>query len=378
MKILLISGSDMTQPYGATTRPHYIAKNLAKLGCEILHICLKPPTDEDCVKYLSKEYYAEKTRHKKFVMMIKDCMDFAPDIIYAHQFSQAKLGVLLKYLLNKPFVYDAHSSVALELPTYSDLSWSMKTWLRFNEWIILKLADKVIVVSKELKDFLYSEYNIQHKKLNIVKNGVETDVFKPANPDANIKKKWELSGNDKIIAFTNPRIFSFPSNEVALQYFFEMIPKIELKLTNIKFLILGGGQNPKPPSKNVIYTGFVEDLPAYLNLADVCIAPFPPEAVCGGTRNKVNEYFACGKAVISTIEGMRGFDDAISGKHYLLSEDKNDFIYKLVYCIENPEETEKLGRNARELSLNYDWNILSREINEILKETLDNRNASDI
>lgn len=378
MKILLISASDLSQPYGSTTRPSYFAKYLAKSGCEILHLCSKPAAYEDNIKYFPQEYYVEKKKYLKLKILYKECKLFSPDIIYAHQLGGATLGVILKYLLNKPLVYDAHSSAVLEMPTYSGISWRRKIMLRLNEKIILKLADKIIAVSKELEEFLIGEYGIPYKKFNIVKNGVETDVFMPEKADINIKKKLRLSGNEKCVVFTNPRLSSFPTNDMALHYLFEMIPDIERKISNIKFVILGGGVRPAPPSENVIYTGFVEDLPAYLNNADVCIAPFPPEAVCGGTRNKVNEYFACGKAVISTREGMRGFDDAVPGKHYVLGKDKDEFIDKLIYCINNPKEAERIGKDARELSLSYDWNVLSKKVIKCLNETLYLRSAINI
>jgi glycosyltransferase involved in cell wall biosynthesis len=361
----------MSKPYGDTTRPYHMARNLVKLGHEVLHICAKPPIQKDDIIYLPQQYYSGKTKYKKFIYLFKICKDFSPDIIYSHQLSNSNMGIILKYLLNRPLVYDAHSSAFLEMATYPSVSLMRKKRLILNEDIILKIADKIIVVSNELLRFIVDKYDIPYKKINIVKNGVDANLFKPEKPYINLKRKWGISDKEKIVIFTNPRIPSFPSNEMALHYFFNMIPDIEKKILDVKFLILGGGQQPAPPSKNVIYTGFVEDLPAYLNLADVCIAPFPPEAVCGGTRNKVNEYFACGKAVISTKEGVRGFDDAIPDKHYLLAEDKKDFIDKLIYCLSNHEEAEKIGRNARELSLNYDWNVLSRNVEKIFIEMLD-------
>lgn len=55
MRICMISSVDMYNPYGSTTRPYYISKNLVKYGCKILHICTKPPERrEKGIKYLQK------------------------------------------------------------------------------------------------------------------------------------------------------------------------------------------------------------------------------------------------------------------------------------------------------------------------------------
>ena len=100
------------------------------------------------------------------------------------------------------------------------------------------------------------------------------------------------------------------------------------RVKNVKFVI----RRSKIwiPSPNVIYTGFVQDLASYINLGDVCVAPYPPSAVCGGTRNKVADYFACGKPVVSTEEGMREFNDAVSDRDFLPASDSDDFVEKLL------------------------------------------------
>jgi len=239
----------MSQPYGATARPHNISKNLAKFGCEILHVCLKPPTKENDIKYLPLQYYVGEPKYKIPMRLYKECKGFSPDIIYAHQMGGANIGIYLKYLLNRPLIYDAHSSSVLEMPTRSNVTLRRKIQMILNERMILKLSNKVIVVSNELEKFLTMRYNIPKKKIKIVKNGVETDMYKPANPEVKIKRDLKISDDDKIVVFTLPRVTAFPSNDMALVYLFKMIPKIEKKISNIKFLILGGGPQPKPPSK---------------------------------------------------------------------------------------------------------------------------------
>ena len=53
MRICMISSVDKDMPYGSTTRPYYISENLVEFGCEILHICTKPPErQEKGIKYL--------------------------------------------------------------------------------------------------------------------------------------------------------------------------------------------------------------------------------------------------------------------------------------------------------------------------------------
>ena len=380
MKICLISSADMDKPYGSTTRPYYISKSLAEFGCEILHICTSPPEVKEQninIKYSLKKYYKNKLwivrTCRDFFRMYKECKRFAPDIIYVHQISNAIKGLPLKYLLKKPFVFDAHGSSVLEMSMTSDISFYKSTLIKKQEEIILKAADKTIVVSNELKIFFIETFGISEEKIELIKNGVDTGTLKLGEPDIKIKKELNISDDDKVVVFTCPLspINRRPTNIMGLKYLFELIPKIEERVENIKFVIVGdGGPKPDPPSPNVIYTGFVQDLASYINLADVCVAPYPPSAVCGGTRNKVADYFACGKPVVSTEEGMRGFDDAVPNRDFLLALDSEDFMEKLVTVLYDGNLSIKLGENARKLSLKYDWSSLSKKVFKTLESLM--------
>ncbi len=362
----MISIAKASDPYGSTIRPHYLAKYLSRDGFSILHICGEQSSGEEGIEYLPLEEHPEKSKGELFDMIYGRCMQFAPDIIYTHQVFTAQIAKKLKSVLNRPHVYDPHSSIALESSLDSSLSLSRKKSLTETEKDVLKFTHKIVAPSHELKNYFNSEYRVPRYKISIVKNGVETDIFKPAPPDVALRDSLGVPRESNIIAFTGPRVFA--SNNIALRYFFSLVPEIETKCPNAVFLILGGGPQPEPPSKRVIYTGFVENLPAYINLADVCVAPFPANAICGGTRNKICEYLACGKPIVSTMEGMRGFDDAVRGEHFLLANSSADFVSNLAYAVTHYEKSAQLGRNARTLSKKYDWRPLSRKLGEILVE----------
>jgi len=381
MKICVISNADEL-PYGASTRPYYISKYLGQFGNELMHVCNVEKSSffwqdakNSSVKHISKMYSNCRInsirRLINAVHIYKKIRGFNPDILYPHQMNNAEITLWLKKFLNKKIVYDAHSSLLLELSQGQNTvkTKALKKFKR-TENKILNKVDRIITVSDETKKYFIDYFNISSNKIDVVENGVETSHFKPRDKNKEILKKMGISHNQNICVFTNPR-GTFGVNDLALDYFFGLIPDIEKRINNVKFLILGGGPEPDPPSKNVIYSGFVEDLSAYVNLADVCVAPFPPNAVCGGTRNKICEYLACGKPVVSTKEGIKGFGKAIPGEHYLLGVDKDDFVDKVVYCLNNIEQAKKIGKNARELSKEYDWGVLSKKVEKVLNGFLE-------
>ena len=70
-------------------------------------------------------------------------------------------------------------------------------------------------------------------------------------------------------------------------------------------------------SKNVEVTGFVEDPLPYLARASVVVVPL---RIGGGTRFKVVEAMAMGKAIVSTRLGAEGID-VMPETHALLCDD---------------------------------------------------------
>jgi glycosyltransferase involved in cell wall biosynthesis len=362
MKICLISSVDMSRVDGSTVRPLNISENLADFGCEIMHICFEPPPEQrKSINYVMK-YNKNANKVKKLLKLLKwykEVKKFAPDVIYAHQIFNATIAIPLKSLLRRPIVYDEHCSWALDPNSNKrNILW---------EKVVSKIADKVIVVSDEVDEIFTERYGVPEEKIKTIENGVNTDLFTPMEKDNELKRNFDISDNDKVVVFICPRTTS--ANYVTLEYFFNLVPEIEGRIRDIKFIIIGGGPQPDPPSPNIIYTGFVQDLTSYINLGDVCISPYPPSSRIGTgcPKNKIIEYFACGKPVISTEEGITGFDDAVPDRDFLLAKDSDDFVNKLTTVLHDELLSKKLGENARELSLKYDWTNLSKEVFRLLE-----------
>ncbi len=373
----MISSADLEIVEGCTVRPYNISKNLAGFGCEIMHVCFKPPKQRNGIYYYIK-YDKNVTKVRKILDILKlykEIKRFAPDVIYAHQVWNAIIAIPLKYLLRIPLVYDAHGSSVFENVTIPRIPFYRFILITKQEEIILKTSDKVIVVAYDLKKFFIDYFGISENKIELAKNGVDMNLLKPAKPAYMIKKELGISSEDKVVVFTCPRHTNFPANTIALKYFFSLIPKIENNIKNIRFVIVGGGPQFPPPSPNVIYTGFVDDLVSYLNIGDAFIASYPSSSMCGtgGSKNKIIQYFAFGKPIVSTEEGIRGFEDAKPDRDYSLGMNPDDFVEKLLRVLQDEKLSQKLGENARKFSLRYDWVKISNQVMNVLDQVVQKR-----
>jgi glycosyltransferase involved in cell wall biosynthesis len=70
---------------------------------------------------------------------------------------------------------------------------------------------------------------------------------------------------------------------------------------------------------------------------------------------------------------IRGFDDAVPNRDFLLAFDSDDFVDKLVSVLFDDELSKKLGENARKISLRYDWTNLSKEVFNVLESVVKRR-----
>jgi glycosyltransferase involved in cell wall biosynthesis len=189
----------------------------------------------------------------------------------------------------------------------------------------------------------------------VIPNGVDTDYFAPEGRSDHLSLIWTGGMNSLY-------------NREAVDFFADSIfPRIEEKIPDVKFSIVGAGQTKKilklrDKNQNVRLTGYVDDVRPYMDAATVYIAPIKSGS---GTKLKVLHALSMGKPVITTTVGAEGLD-VQDGVHLLIEDDPKMFAEKTVYLLTNPAVAERLGKNGRRLMVEkYDWRIIGRKISEV-------------
>jgi glycosyltransferase involved in cell wall biosynthesis len=105
-------------------------------------------------------------------------------------------------------------------------------------------------------------------------------------------------------------------------------------------------------------TGTVEDVRPYIDEAAVYVVPL---RIGGGTRIKIFEALAMGKAVVSTRIGAEGLPLS-SGEHFVEADDPDEFARAVVELIRKPERRRAIEQAGRKLvEERYSWNRAARE-----------------
>jgi glycosyltransferase involved in cell wall biosynthesis len=161
-------------------------------------------------------------------------------------------------------------------------------------------------------------------------------------------------------------------NEDAILYFVEKIlPEVRREMPGVTLSVVG--RNPTSrllaaaSAAGVRVTGTVNDIRPYVAEAAVYVVPL---RIGGGTRLKIFEALAMGKAVVSTSVGAEGLP-LVDGKHFLQADAAGEFAAAVVSLLRDPERRKALGASGRQLvEERFSWRHAAREFESRCREVM--------
>lgn len=190
-------------------------------------------------------------------------------------------------------------------------------------------------------------------KAIVVPNAVDTNYLRPQESQPGVPGR---------VVFLGPT-YMFPNRD-AVDYFIEDIwPDVRALERSASLHLIGNtlqsyreGYNNNP---GVTCLGYVADIRPHLAQASCTVVPI---RVGGGTRLKILDAWAMGKAVVSTSMGCEGLE-AIDGKNILIRDDPKDFAGAVAEVLANSELRSELGVNGRKTAEEmYSWDIVGRTV----------------
>lgn len=221
-----------------------------------------------------------------------------------------------------------------------------------KERFAIRHADLIICMSEDDKNQLTDRCEECKTKIHVVPNGVDASFFTPATLDERNYWKSKMGlANRKVILFTGSL---HQPNIEAIRNIQKISDEIENK--DIVFLVAGSAGKSFQSKRNMLFTGYVDDIAQYFKAADIALNPMTSGS---GTNLKVLEYLASGIPVITTSIGARGID-LRHDKDVIISgiESFTEWIYRLLTdeCL-----CEKLRTNGRKLAeARYSWENIAK------------------
>ena len=160
----------------------------------------------------------------------------------------------------------------------------------------------------------------------------------------------------------------FPNADGVTYFVDEVFPLVREQRPGSTFRILGPGAGEEVLSRGgsgVEILGMVDDVNPHIDRAAVVVVPL---RIGGGTRLKIVEAMAKGKAVVSTRLGAEGID-AVDGEHLLLADTPQEIADKVAQVLAYPGLAQRLGDAGRRLAESrYSWVTITTRLERFYDE----------
>jgi sugar transferase (PEP-CTERM/EpsH1 system associated) len=192
---------------------------------------------------------------------------------------------------------------------------------------------------------------LEVERVAVVPNGVDTHYFRPMDVPRN---------ETPTIVFTG--MMNYPPNIEAVRHFaHDILPLVADALPEVTFHIVGASPATEVRSlanERIVVHGGVEDMRPYLAAAEVVVVPILSG---GGTRLKVLEAAASGKAIVSTSLGAEGLDFR-APQDLIIADSPRSFADAVIAVVTDEPMRRQLQFNARQASLAYDWQKIGQRL----------------
>ena len=187
----------------------------------------------------------------------------------------------------------------------------------------------------------------------VIPNGVDTTYFTP-------KLASEEPGS---LVFTGAMNYA-PNADGILHFIDSVFPLICARVPGSVLYVVGGSPPPELKRRagpHIVVTGHVEDVRPYVWQASVYVVPLRSG---GGTRLKILEALAMGKAIVTTSIGCEGLD-VCEKESVLLADEPVEFADAVVGLLRDIARRRMLGSNGLALAREkYDWTVVGESLEE--------------
>lgn len=260
----------------------------------------------------------------------------APDVVHVHSGVWLKAARAARRAGVPGLVHTAHGLLDRE-PVYAP-------WLKRRAAAV---TDRIVVVSPPLRDHFVKRVGIPAHRVEVIENGVDTDVFRPKPRDGALRFAWGLGPDDLVIGIVAR--FAPVKNHALLIGAFgtlaEAIPTARLVLVGDGPLRseLEAQVDAAGLESRVVFAGLHKEVDRVYRAFDLFVLP----SLAEGTSMSILEAMATGLCVVATDVG--GNTTLLSDGHGLLvpSGDPVLLSQALERAAGDPDFRRRVGVRAR-------------------------------
>src|SRR6266852_7441180 len=289
------------------------------------------------------------------------------DIIHAHNYEGALIGVMAKWITGRPLLYNAVNLMSDELAGYGFIrpAWLAHAIAHGLDWFVPIFPNHITAVSPELKQW-FVEHGIPEQKVDMIPAGMQPEMFDNAAPE---KLRARHAIPDCPIVMYTGVLNAFQRIDYLLCAFAVVLrEQPDAQLLMVSPLVSESHEREHRKltdqlgiSHAVVWIAphSLDDLPSYLALATVTAISRPE---CPGHPVKLLNYMAAGKPIAC----FAGSEKGVSHLHDAFIVPNHDWeaLGKgIITLLKDRALAAKLGANARATVLaNFDWRQICAKI----------------
>ncbi len=238
-----------------------------------------------------------------------------PDVIIASspQLLVGLSGWWLAFTRQVPFVFEVRdlwpeSLAAVGVGTENSL---LHQTLAGIAKFLYRRSNRIVVVTPAFKEHLIQRWHVAARKIVVVENGVETDLFSPAPAATSLGFRRELGAASKfLVCYVGTMGMAH-----GLETLLDAATTLQSRNPEVLFLLIGEGAEKErikavAKSRGLGNVRFLdqqprEDIPAFISASDACLVLLKRSDIFKTViPTKMLEFMSCARPVILGVDGQ--------------------------------------------------------------------------
>jgi glycosyltransferase involved in cell wall biosynthesis len=220
-------------------------------------------------------------------------------------------------------------------------------------------SDHIVVVTQAFEKYLVERWNVPRKKISVVENGVETNLFAPSNESDSLKLQLNAEGKF-IVCYIGTMGMAH-----GLETMVEAADRLRQSAPDVLFLLVGEGADKErivalAKTRGLDNLQFVdqqprEKIPAYISASDACLVLLRKTDLFKTViPTKMLEFMSCARPVILGVDGQaREIMDRAQAGIFIEPGNVGALMEAVERLRANPQLRADLGSNGRRHIVDY-------------------------
>lgn len=242
-------------------------------------------------------------------------------------------------------------------------------------------SDRIVVVTPAFKEYLIEHWRVPPEKIDIVENGVETELFTSASPAADKVLRQQLDAGSKFVT----SYIGTVGNAHGLETLLAAAAQLQHQNPEVLFLVIGEGAEKQRIKALAQSRGLAnvrildqqprQQIPAFISASDACLVLLKKTDVFKTViPTKMLEFMSCARPVILGVDGQAREILERAGSGIVIEPENADALRAAIQQLAaNRELANSLGRKGREYIVqNFSRARTAEKYIEVLRRVVKN------